>query len=140
MRSKGQKMSTKPGPCAAASTRPRQKVTARSYSCRMLIHLPSSVSVTSARTTTPNENQLAKSMTTNIGHARANPSARRGHCPRWHRRGSDRAWGHCQHCQHVGSPARLPLGNEEKLASLIQQGSNAASLKESRRTGSSLRP
>src|SRR5437588_7624912 len=37
MRSKGQKMSTNPGPRGCLPTRPRKKVTARSYSCRMLI-------------------------------------------------------------------------------------------------------
>jgi hypothetical protein len=26
---------------------------------------------------------------------------------------SDRVWGHCQHCKHFGSPARIPIGNEE---------------------------
>jgi hypothetical protein len=26
---------------------------------------------------------------------------------------SDRAWGHCQHCKYFGSPARVPLQDEE---------------------------
>ena len=25
----------------------------------------------------------------------------------------DRAWGHCQHCTYFGSPARMPLSDEE---------------------------
>ena len=25
----------------------------------------------------------------------------------------DDQWGHCKHCKHFGSPARIPLGNEE---------------------------
>jgi hypothetical protein len=24
-----------------------------------------------------------------------------------------KTWGHCQHCKHFGSPARIPLANEE---------------------------
>ncbi len=26
---------------------------------------------------------------------------------------SDRVWGHCQHCKYFGSPARVPLEEEE---------------------------
>ena len=37
--SNGQKMSTRPGPLGCADRRPSQKVTARSYSLRMLTHL-----------------------------------------------------------------------------------------------------
>jgi hypothetical protein len=25
----------------------------------------------------------------------------------------DNAWGHCMHCKHFGSPAQIPLANEE---------------------------
>jgi hypothetical protein len=25
----------------------------------------------------------------------------------------DDLWGHCQHCKHFGSPARVPRGSEE---------------------------
>ncbi len=51
--SNGQKMNVNPGPFGVGDRRPSQKVTARSYSFRMLIHFKSTMRAMTAATTVP---------------------------------------------------------------------------------------